>query len=63
MWTIADGTNIDTAAEMEYTEWVELEGFPGSPASFVGNKEKCANMAKGTSMDPASYHFGLKVQN
>lgn len=44
--TVAKDISIDNTAVIEYTEWVKLETFLGSMASFAGDKEQDAKKAR-----------------
>lgn len=56
-WTVAEGMSIDTTAGMEFTEYIELETFPGDVAPFAGDKEEGAMTAKGHTEAPGEKSF------
>lgn len=43
---VSEGTEIDTTAETERTEWVNWETFPGNIATFAADKKKSAEQAR-----------------
>lgn len=54
---VTEGTRIDTTAGMEYTKWVELEGFLGNIFPFAGDKEEGTEEARKYTDGPDELSF------